>query len=85
MKVTAPSGPFLNDDVLLSIIRDNNGSGIRIKVLPLDYRNPEYGLRTIFYGDWVNLPYGKPGKLAVNGIVHQVDQLPVIPDSARIR
>ncbi|MGO4291047.1 fasciclin domain-containing protein [Chitinophaga sp. RAB17] len=85
MKVAAPSGPFLKDDVLLSIVRTNNGNGIRIKVFPLNYRDPEYNLRTIFYGDWVDLLYSKPGKLAVNGIVHQLDQLPVIPDSARIR
>lgn len=85
VRMAPPAGPFLKEDVLLSILPASSGNGIRIKVLPLNYRDPEYSLRNIFYGDWFDLSYDKPGQLAVNGIVHRVDQLPVIPDSARIR
>lgn len=84
-KMAPPAGPFLEEEVLLSFQTSSSGDGIRIKVLPLNYRDPEYSLRIIFYGDWFDLSYDNPGELAVNGIVHRVDQLPVIPDSARIR
>ncbi|MCW3466071.1 fasciclin domain-containing protein [Chitinophaga nivalis] len=85
VRMAPPQGPFLQGEVLLFVERANTGEGIRIKVMPLNYRDPEFGLRIIFYGDWVNIPYSRPGQQAVNGIVHQVDQLPVVPDSALIR
>jgi uncharacterized surface protein with fasciclin (FAS1) repeats len=85
MKMAPPAGPFLKEDILLSFETVSSGLGMKVKVYPLNYRDPEYALRIIFYGDWVDLSYDKPGELAVNGIVHRVDQLPVIPDSTRIR
>lgn len=84
LHIAPPKGPFLQDDVLL-LFQRSGPVDIEAKVLPYNYRDSENSTRNIYYGDWVRYPNDRPGQLAINGIVHIADQLPVIPDSARIK
>ncbi|HVK46677.1 MAG TPA: fasciclin domain-containing protein [Pseudobacter sp.] len=80
-----PAGPFIQGDIYLLLERGSNGSDLRVKAVPWNYRSVEMQNRSIFYGDWVNFPFTSPGKLAANGIVHQAMDLYMIPDSVRIK
>jgi uncharacterized surface protein with fasciclin (FAS1) repeats len=85
VRMAPPVGPFVQGDTYLLINRGGNGMDAIIKAVPWNYRAPELSSRTIFYGDWVTYPYTEPGKLAVNGILHEALTLNVIPDSARVK
>jgi uncharacterized surface protein with fasciclin (FAS1) repeats len=85
VRMAPPVGPFVQGDTYLLINRGGNGLDASIKAVPWNYRSPEMSSRVIFYGDWVNYPYTEPGKLAVNGILHEALSLNVIPDSARVK
>jgi uncharacterized surface protein with fasciclin (FAS1) repeats len=85
VRMAPPAGPFVQDDTYLLIGRGGNGMDAIIKAVPSNYRDAELSSRNIFYGDWVTYPYAQPGKLAVNGILHEAPSLNVIPDSARVK
>lgn len=85
LRMAPPVGPFVQGDTYLLFNRGPNGMDAMIKAVPWNYREPELSSRVIFYGDWVNYAYTEPGKLAVNGILHEAHSLNVIPDSARVK
>ncbi|WP_160714923.1 fasciclin domain-containing protein [Chitinophaga solisilvae] len=85
LKMAPVAGPFLQEESLYLVRNVVSVTEAEFKVVPTNYRDPEYSMRDIFFGKWFPVPFSRPGALAVNGIVHQVDQLPVIPDSTRIK
>lgn len=85
LRIAPPQGPFMQEEVLLTISGFSGGGGQQIKVVPYDWLTPENSLRTIWYGDWVFYPYSNPGQLAANGVVIRSQTLNMIPDSAKVK